>query len=76
MMTSFQSAIQADARYIVPPAASIDSSAVAGSFLIVFCCFFLIASVVHRRHQRDAEQLKADRAFLERIWQTNSNLER
>ena len=75
-MTSFQSAIQADVRATMPLATSIDSSVVAGSFLIFFCCFFLIASVVHRRDQRDAEQLKADRAFLERIWQMNSNLER
>ncbi|MGG6263003.1 hypothetical protein ACQ4M3_23975 [Leptolyngbya sp. AN03gr2] len=75
-MTSFQSTIQADAPYFVLATAPIDSSAVAGSFLVVFCLFFLIASVVHRRDQRDAEQLEADREFLEHIWQMNSNLER
>lgn len=74
-MTSFQSAAQTDI-YFVPPIASIDSSAVAGSFFVFFCLFFLIASVVHCRDRRDADQLEADRELLERIWRINSNLER
>lgn len=75
-MTHFYPTIQAEARFVSQLPTPVDSTAVAGSFFLVFFIFFLIASVVHRRDQREVEQLEADREFLERIWQINSNLER
>lgn len=81
-MPNFYPSIPTNAQCASQPVLSLDSIIVTGGFFLFFLVFCWIASMMSGRSQQpnveqgEAEQLEADREFLERIWQLNSNLER